>query len=514
MPGEYAAFSPGGGAALISSKFAVGWWNTADWQVYRTIDLSGEPARGFNPYGPPRFIAEDVFVVDLLRNSDAGEGKVFVRNLPKPIGADGGFEFGFDPAPLTGPLCASRNGRLVVIGNRIYDAVSGERLTLPRGRNYHPRLSEFADDGRFASLGDLYIVDLAADRKIDMAGRFVKSLQTWVVLGFDNLTILRKADASLSAELLQKWCQVITRGKLDEGGRFSKFDEATWQKARLELAQLLDANPVAQSLRFAVTDPLYWLRQEIKDSEGKNLTPLPLLDRLVAAEPTWPNYSKRAAAHAKLEHWDLAMRDELEAARLTGERYWLGGSPFTDWQLAVSVVMAPDRPREQYELLLCWLEARGRAGVSDEPTTGGSGNLAPQTSQYQPRRPVLTGLAQFRLGRYADALATLQGAKVPMFAEAAGMLMSPWSLLILMNVERPAGPLVAARRVSIRTYAFDPVDLMVRAMCHHHLGHPQEARAWLEQARDMFPKDRQSINAGQVAFLREAESLIEGKTQP
>ena len=54
------------------------------------------------------------------------------------------------------------------------------------------------------------------------------------------------------------------RGKLDETGRFSPFDEATWEKSRQELANLLDANPNAQVLRSAVTDRLYWLRKEIE----------------------------------------------------------------------------------------------------------------------------------------------------------------------------------------------------------------------------------------------------------
>jgi hypothetical protein len=100
---------------------------------------------------------------------------------------------------------------------------------------------------------------------------------------------------------------------------------------------------------------LYWLRQEIQGSSA----PLALLDRLVAAEPTWPNYAQRAAAHEKEQHWDLAMRDELEAARLAGDRFWLGGSQIKGDavtnkgdELAFRVVQRPDRPREQYELVL------------------------------------------------------------------------------------------------------------------------------------------------------------------
>jgi hypothetical protein len=49
---------------------------------------------------------------------------------------------------------------------------------------------------------------------------------------------------------------VITRGKLDEGGHFSKLNEAAWEKARLELAHLVDENPNAQSLLSVIFVPL------------------------------------------------------------------------------------------------------------------------------------------------------------------------------------------------------------------------------------------------------------------
>jgi len=51
-------------------------------------------------------------------------------------------------------------------------------------------------------------------------------------------------------------------------------------------------------------------------------------------------------------------------------------------------------------------------------------------------------------------------------------------------------------------------------MCHHHLGHPQEAKAYLNEVRSILPKDEKFINADQRTFLREAESLIEGKPRP
>ena len=66
------------------------------------------------------------------------------------------------------------------------------------------------------------------------ASRFLEKENAWISLNH-GIMILRKADASLDPDLLQKWCQVVARGKLDEGGRYTKFDEGEWEKHREEL---------------------------------------------------------------------------------------------------------------------------------------------------------------------------------------------------------------------------------------------------------------------------------------
>lgn len=519
LAGDHAVFSPGGGSAVSISKDTVYWWNTAAWQLHRTIDLSRERERGWE-FFHPTFITDDVLAMGLyMIDSNYQRVLVVVRNLSKPIEevarSPNTIEIGLEHI-----IKASSKGHLVVIGSQVYDALSGQRLPLPRGRRFHPVLSQLGDDGRFASLfHNSCIVDLAADKKIgwwqwpsseyNADGCFLKSQETWILLDSDErVLVLRKADASLDAELLRRWCQVIARGKLDDGGRFSKSDEPTWEKARLELVHLLDANPNAQSLRSAAIDPLYWLRKEIKDVESKDpAAALPLLDRLVAAEPTWTHYSQRAVVHAALEHWYSAIRDELEAARLTGERYWLGGSGYSGWLVGARIVQAPGRPHEEYQRALLWVEVRIRAGVADEQPGPGPG------AHYTRKSNVIRGLALYRLGRYAEALGTLRKSDVPMLSQAAGMLMSPWNLLTMMT-HKKFGNVFNSPEITILTYDFDPVDLLVRAMCHHHLGHPKEAKACLNQARGILPKDAQAINADRRAFLREAESLIEGKPRP
>ena len=329
LRGEYARFSPSGQSAVSVSKDTVYWWNTTDWQLHRSLTLSKE-LQSFLIF--PSFLTDDILVVGFAKQFHRRVGRsagefddvvkvlIVVRNRPEPIEDDaGGYRIADSEWAAT--IRTSLNGRLLVIGSHIYDVQSGQRLFLPRGHRFQPQLDQFTDDGRFALLpwgpsGSL-LVDLAADKQIgfNMDARLLTGLQTWVgVRPNDVIVALRKTDATLDAEILQTWCQVIVRGKLDEGGRFSKFDEATWEKSRLELARLLDANPNAQSLRSAVTDRLYWLRQEIKDLPDKDSPPSPLLlDRLIAADRSWSNFRRRAAAHAKLSTgtWPSGMKLRL-----------------------------------------------------------------------------------------------------------------------------------------------------------------------------------------------------------
>jgi WD40 repeat protein len=526
LPGGFAAFSPSGRSAVTVSKDMVYWWNSADWHLHREIKIALNEEL---PEVVPHFITDDILVLAFaLQEGKLSKVLVVLRNKSEPIEEMRDGDYG--PA---GGARVSSNGRFLVIGGHVYDVLSGQRLFLPRGRSFQPELSQLTDDGRFPLLPNLllrniplyfgqvsFIVDLAADKPVGSAVtdvHLLKNLQAWV--GIDpnwgdpeglnsyRIVVLRKADANLDVKLLNKWCQVITRGKLDDNGRFSKFDEATWEKSRLELALLLDASPNAQSLHSAVTDRLYWLRQEIMDLKAKESSDiLPALDRLVVAEPTWLNYSQRGAAHAKLGHWDLAIRDDLEAARLAGQRYWLQVNSIDPLMLGARAVQVPGRPPEQYELALRWMSVMTQAGVTDNPLF---------TNEYAPRRTVVIGLAQYRLGRYAEALAALQSSDIPKFCAVTRSLMSPGNVLTVLRLSLDdfSDLPINANSISMM-FAFDPVDLMVRAMCHHHLGHPKEGKACLQLARGMLGNDEKAMNVDHKAFLNEAESLIEGKPRP
>jgi TolA-binding protein len=87
------------------------------------------------------------------------------------------------------------------------------------------------------------------------------------------------------------------------------------------------------------------------------------------------------------------------------------------------------------------------------------------------------GVAQYRIGRYTDALATLTQCE----------------------------KLNATKEGSL------PSDLAFLAMSQHQIGKKDEAKTTLERLRKVMKQPSWSQDAVSASFLREAEELIEGK---
>jgi hypothetical protein len=86
------------------------------------------------------------------------------------------------------------------------------------------------------------------------------------------------------------------------------------------------------------------------------------------------------------------------------------------------------------------------------------------------------GVAQYRVGRYADALATL----------------------------------TKSEKLNATKQGSHPADLAFLAMTQHQLDKKDEAKATLGRLREATKQPRWARNAEAVGFLREAEELIEG----
>jgi tetratricopeptide (TPR) repeat protein len=87
------------------------------------------------------------------------------------------------------------------------------------------------------------------------------------------------------------------------------------------------------------------------------------------------------------------------------------------------------------------------------------------------------GVAQYRVGRYADALATL----------------------------------TKSEKLNATKEGSHPSDLAFLAMTRHQLGKKDEAKATLARLRNVMKQPRWAQDAEAVGFLREAEGLIEGR---
>jgi hypothetical protein len=88
----------------------------------------------------------------------------------------------------------------------------------------------------------------------------------------------------------------------------------------------------------------------------------------------------------------------------------------------------------------------------------------------------MLGLAQYRTGRYADALATL----------------------------------TKSEKLNATKEGAYPLDLAFLAMARHQLGNKDEAKATLGRLRETMRQPRWAEDAAAVVFLREVEGLIEG----
>jgi Flp pilus assembly protein TadD len=87
------------------------------------------------------------------------------------------------------------------------------------------------------------------------------------------------------------------------------------------------------------------------------------------------------------------------------------------------------------------------------------------------------GIAQYRVGRFAEALASL----------------------------------MKSEKLNATKNGSDPHDLAFLAMTQHQLGKKEQARATLDSLRKVMKQTRWANNTDAVSFLDEAEELIDGK---
>jgi tetratricopeptide (TPR) repeat protein len=198
---------------------------------------------------------------------------------------------------------------------------------------------------------------------------------------------------------------------------------------------------------------------------------------------------REAGALVNLQFRVLALKDEVIAhlrrdptlgeplrqqALAMAERH--SEDPIWLYNAASIIVNRPGQDPAKYRLALRQAEAALRLAPPDY-------NFY---RQDQPRTVV--GIAQYRLGQYREALASLQRAQAD-FATRPEASFPPQE----SYKELP------------------PWNHAVMAMAHCQLGEKDQARALLNQAREIMKAPTWSVSPPAHAYLREAEALIEGK---
>jgi hypothetical protein len=183
-----------------------------------------------------------------------------------------------------------------------------------------------------------------------------------------------------------------------------------------------------------------WRRRELVSQVNSLFWKLALRDEVLAAlrgDPTLDEADREFALQAAQSH--------SEDPVLLNETAW-------------KVVKAPDAGKDAYALAL----RQAGAAVHLAPEDGNS-----LTS---------LGVAQYRVGRYADALATL----------------------------------TKSEKLNATKESSHPSELAFLAMTQHRLGKKDEAKATLGRLREVMKQRRWAQDAEAAGFLREAEGLIEG----
>jgi WD40 repeat protein/serine/threonine protein kinase len=319
---------------------------------------------------------------------------------------------------------------------RVWDAASGQELLTLTGHTGMVSAVSFSPDGRrLASAGDdatVRIWDAATGKELLTLKGHTGSV-AGVVFSPDGLRL-----ASASADrTVRVWDVATGHELLTLKGHASAVSSVAFSPDGRRLAsasldwtvRVWEALPVAD----AVWRQRWLVRRVVAIFEELGLS-----DEVLSAVRKDPNLSE-AEREVALQ---LAQRLGENAGQLN--------------EVAWKVVKAQGAGKDAYARALSQAEAAVQVAPKD-------GNILNTL-----------GVAQYRVGRYADALATLTESEV----------------------------LNATKENSI------PADLAFLAMAQHHLGKKNGAKTTLDRLRKVMKQARWARDPESVSFLREAEDLI------
>jgi hypothetical protein len=461
------AVSPSGARAMTCDADRVHWWSTADWRPTAGPCQLVVPAPEYLRTRI-RFLQEDVIV-------PIGDHVPGFAGPPKHNLCIAGEA----QARVLRPLL-SDGERVLTADDRVYALRPFRRIDLPPGRRYPDEFRRLAVRGRFLQAGvpgaDDRLIDLAVEKPFPVVGG---PLEVCPAAGCSfagshstELVVLPAPDLELDADALALWARVVVRGELDEAtGLFVKHDEETWKRNREELLRRPKPPGEFPFPGAFAEDKLYWLRKELDSTLVQDQRPLH--DRLVAEEPTWENYARRAEHFLAVGDFPAAIRDARKVREFGEYLSTLPGD-----RAAEQIAFRPGLPKEQYELALAWLAGYGFAESVNE-----------------------RGALLSHLGRYAEARAVLHEPEARAAATACAALVNPAAVLRARDIN-----------------ADDFLRSVLIGLCELRLGRPDVARAYLARARAengrrrvLSSPDWDGYEGSALEFLKTAAATIGGK---
>jgi len=177
----------------------------------------------------------------------------------------------------------------IYTGNGLVFNTKAWQRRFPDGAKKYPsNLGRFSKNGRFvnAVIDDKYFaIDTVADKQFPCAGNW----STLNKAGNDCLVRIRMSNQNTARHessveicliptsrlseippvILQHWVQLLVRGEFEANGQFKKWDEATWQQKRQELAAVPPPIPNFPFPGQVCNDINYWLRTEFGEAVNR-----------------------------------------------------------------------------------------------------------------------------------------------------------------------------------------------------------------------------------------------------
>jgi tetratricopeptide (TPR) repeat protein len=501
------AFSPDGRKVLTGSwDDSARLWDASTGDLIRTFEHREPRVRAvaFSPDGRT-----------ILTGGGDGVARMWEAGTGKPVGE-----------PLrhqqeVRAVAFSPDGRMILTGSgdrtaQLWEVATGKRIGGPLQHSSFVVTVAFSPDGRLALTGcddqtaRLWSVPtgIPVGPPLQHRGK-VKAVavspdgRTFLTGGEDSQAQFWEVPVPVEGEVehVRLWANVLTTMRLEESGTIRVLGTESWEGCRRrlqELSGLLQApKPEARATRarLVARQVLAWHQQRAQECEqsGHWFAADFHLSRLIDAAPTLPWYrGRRTRARFELRQWEKALADYTEAIKRKEDDAWLWAERglfygrLGQWKKAAAdhtqaVGLRPDD-------LELWCQHAGvllLAGDTDGYRQACAHVLGRFGRTKEPRKAYLVA----RSCALAPAAVPDPQRPVRLAAGAVSADRKAGRYLHTLGLAHyRAGEFDAAVRRLQESEKVDPrwdgrvVNWLGLALAHHHLGHAEEARRWLDKA--------------------------------